>query len=145
MALPDVLALCVARGIRPRVASWVRGARPNRCASPRSGWEPALYYGGRPQLRADRVDVRGCAPGTRHTDPRRVTGAKPSAFAFWLFDLLGMEPGDSLADLYPGSGGISRAWAIFDARGLPVARAGERDVAASSRASRRDAVARIAG
>lgn len=46
----------------------------------------------------------------RTTDPARVIGAKPAAFAYWMFRLLGARRGDTLDDLYPGSGGIARAW-----------------------------------
>ena len=38
-------------------------------------------------------------------------GRKPLAFCRWLFDLLGMKAGDSLIDLFPGTGIVSRAWA----------------------------------
>ena len=34
-------------------------------------------------------------------------GAKPAAFCWWVFDLLGALPGDELVDLFPGSGGIT--------------------------------------
>lgn len=45
----------------------------------------------------------------RTSDPGRVIGAKPPAFAQWVFELLGAIP----ADIYRGSGGIDRAWRIF--------------------------------
>ena len=47
---------------------------------------------------------------------RGLTGAKPEGFCFWLFDLLGMQPGDVLEDLFPGTGGVSRAWDLWCAR-----------------------------
>lgn len=56
------------------------------------------------------VSPRG---GHRTTDPARVIGTKPPQFARWVLDLLGAAPGDRLDDLYPGSGGIGRAWAIY--------------------------------
>ena len=31
----------------------------------------------------------------------------------WIFTLLGAEPGDTLDDLFPGSGAVSRAWAAY--------------------------------
>ncbi|MGH8572084.1 MAG: hypothetical protein ACREX8_05855 [Gammaproteobacteria bacterium] len=34
----------------------------------------------------------------------------------WLFDLMGMVPGDHLVDLYPGSGIVGRAWAELSSR-----------------------------
>lgn len=49
----------------------------------------------------------------RATDPAWVTGAKPAAFARWMFDLLGATTADTLDDLFPGSGGIARAWTMF--------------------------------
>jgi hypothetical protein len=47
------------------------------------------------------------------TLPGRVTGAKPAAVCRWIFGLLGAEPGDTLDDLFPGSGAVTRAWAAF--------------------------------
>jgi hypothetical protein len=37
-------------------------------------------------------------------------GRKPVAFCAWLFDLLGMVPGDELVDLFPGTGIVARSW-----------------------------------
>jgi hypothetical protein len=59
----------------------------------------SLVYGSRPRL----------------TDPARVTGAKPARFCKWLFELLGAADGDELVDLFPGSGGVERAWRIYAA------------------------------
>ena len=56
----------------------------------------------------------------RLTDPNRVIWQKPAAFANWVFQLLGARPGDELHDLFPGSGGISRAWDIFNASSPPA-------------------------
>ena len=65
----------------------------------------------RPQAR--RVDsiVCGVAPVT--TLPGRVIGAKPAAVCRWIFDLLGAGPGDTLDDLFPGSGAVTRAWDAY--------------------------------
>lgn len=62
-----------------------------------AGVSDALEYVARPRL----------------SDPDRVIGAKPAAFCYWLFRLLGARRGDELHDLFPGSGGVSRAWAHF--------------------------------
>ena len=51
----------------------------------------------------------GVAPVT--TLPGRVIGAKPAAVCRWIFDLPGAGPGDTLDDLFPGSGAVTRAWA----------------------------------
>jgi len=113
-ALPAVLALCPA-GVR--VAAWFRGARPTRSARPRNAWEPVIYAGGRGVVSSwatdRRVDALRHGAGIRTTDPDRVIGAKPAVFCRWVFDLLGARPGDTLADLFPGSGAIGRAWHTY--------------------------------
>lgn len=130
-ALPMVLALCPP-GVR--VAAWVRGERPARSAGPLNAWEPVIYFGGRkdPSRAAThdasslqgrrveaspeysrRIDVLSYRPGVRRTDPARVVGAKPATFIRWMFDLLGAEPQDEFTDLFPGSGGVMRAWSVF--------------------------------
>ncbi|WP_155128688.1 hypothetical protein [[Actinomadura] parvosata] len=115
-ALPAVLALCPPT---VRVAAWHRGERPTVSRWPLNAWEPVIYVQGRPAnpscrtSATRRVDslVHGVSPMT--TLPGRVIGAKPAAFCRWIFDLLGAQPGDSLDDLFPGSGAVSRAWAAF--------------------------------
>jgi hypothetical protein len=42
---------------------------------------------------------------------------KPAAFAEWIFRLLGAVPGDTFADLFPGSGAITRAWHLYTSHG----------------------------
>lgn len=112
-ALPMVLGICAAAGADVRVAAWVRGPRRRaRARRPVQAWEPVVYRGGR-ELGAVRYDVLVHAARARTTDPGRVIGAKPAAFARWVFELLGAEAGDELVDLFPGSGGIGRAWSIY--------------------------------
>ena len=45
-----------------------------------------------------------------------LVGAKPEAFCAWLFAVLNLRPGDTLDDLYPGTGGVTRAWARYQAQ-----------------------------
>jgi hypothetical protein len=116
-AVRDVLASCPPG---TRLAAWVRGERATRHWRPLNAWEPVIYYRGRPYLSGPavrRTDVLVHGVGARTSDPRRVTGAKPAAFCYWLFDLLGALPGDELVDLFPGSGGVTRAWQIYASRG----------------------------
>ena len=68
-------------------------------------------------LEARRLDALVHVARIRTTDPRRVVGAKPAGFCWWLFDLLGALPGDELVDLFPGSGGIGRAWRLYSSAG----------------------------
>lgn len=115
-ALPVVLASCPPG---TRVAAWVRGERPTRSWGPLNAWEPVIYHGGRAHLHdpshesARRIDALVHHARPRTTDPNRVVGAKPAAFCAWLFDLLGAQPGDTLDDLFPGSGGVTRAWRYY--------------------------------
>lgn len=60
-----------------------------------------------------RIDSLIYRPGNRTTDPARVVGAKPAVFVRWIFDLLGALPGDEFVDIFPGSGGVARAWRIY--------------------------------
>jgi hypothetical protein len=104
-ALREVLALCPAE---VRVAAWVKpfaSFKPN--VNPGYCWEPVIFMGGRGHVRAD--------PTIRDFHSENITlkkgmvGAKPPGFCRWVFDLLGLRPGDQLADLYPGSGAVTEA------------------------------------
>lgn len=153
-ALPEVLGLAADLGLEVRVAAWVRGARAGRASGPRSAWEPVVYRGERrvpcsshDASPAGRADALVLTPRARTTDPQHVVGAKPAGFAWWLFELLGAQVGDELDDLFPGSGGIARAWSLLQAspraahdaspRGLPDA--SSKYSADASRAARPDA------
>jgi len=120
-ALPGILAEAVAQALPVRVAAWVRGARPAASAWPLPAWEPVVFTGGR-RLVQDARDVAHDAliyrARPRATDPRRVIGAKPATFCYWLFDLLGALPGDELVDVFPGSGGVARAFDAYNRRAV---------------------------
>ena len=119
-SLPEVLALCPP-GVR--VAAWHRGGRPARSCWPLSAWEPVIYCGGRQLIRdagdSRRADSITCGVSVVTTLPGRVIGAKPAAVCRWIFDLLGAGPGDTLDDLFPGSGAVGRAWTAFTSGGDP--------------------------
>jgi hypothetical protein len=109
-ALPVVLALCPP-GVR--VAAWHRGERATKSRYPLHAWEPVLYRGGRQVPGERRADSIVCGPGPLTTLPGRVIGAKPAVVCRWIFGLLGALPGDSLDDLFPGSGAVGRAWQAY--------------------------------
>lgn len=111
-SLRDVLGLCPHD---VRVASWHRGERRSRARRARSAWEPVIYRGGR--LR-DIPPHESCCDalawsGRQHSHPGALVGMKPAQFCVWMFGLLGARAGDTLVDLYPGSGAVTRAWQLF--------------------------------
>jgi hypothetical protein len=135
-ALAGVLASCPPAA---RVAAWFRGERSGRSYRPLSAWEPVIYCGGRAYLSSlqdRRVDALVHVARPRTTDPRRVVGAKPAAFCWWLFDLLGALPGDELVDLFPGSGGVARAWDLYAAAPRDASVADEDDASCLPRERR---------
>jgi hypothetical protein len=72
-------------------------------------------------------ELQGGVPDWLRAQPARgggsLPGRKPLAFCAWLFDCLGMLPGDELVDLFPGTGVVGRAWASVGAQ--PSARAAD--------------------
>lgn len=86
-----------------RVGAWVKpfasfkpGVNPGYC------WEPVIFSGGRkrgremPTLR----DWVSC----NITLKKGLSGAKPEPVVEWIADWLNMQPGDTVDDLYPGTG-----------------------------------------
>lgn len=103
-ALRLVLPLCPAGA---RVCSWVKpiGVSPQTFGI-HNTWEAVIVAGGR-RLRPGVPDHLRAQPARKWGS---LMGRKPVAFCAWLFDLLGMLPGDELIDLFPGTGAVSRAW-----------------------------------
>lgn len=108
-SLRDVLPLCPP-GVR--VCAWVKPIGiPKATNGLHSTWEPLIVCRGRQQ-----------PPGVRDfliAQPARfggsLAGRKPSAFVAWLFDCLGLQVGDELDDLFPGTGIVGRAWSSLGA------------------------------
>lgn len=91
-----------------RVGAWVKplvsfkpGVNPGYC------WEPVIWRGGR--KRGRQMDTARDWLAENITFRRGMTGAKPRAFGLWLLDLLNAQPGDTVDDLFPGSGAIGLA------------------------------------
>lgn len=93
-----------------RVMAWVK---PFAVFKPNVGvayaWEPVIVRGGRKRGR-DVPTVRDWV-SANITLKKGLVGAKPEPFANWLMDVLHVQPGDELVDLYPGTGIISRVFA----------------------------------
>lgn len=92
-----------------RVSAWVK---PFAAFKPNVGvayaWEPVIWRGGRPRTR-QQPTVRDWV-SANITMRKGLPGAKPSAFCWWLLELLNVEMGDSVIDLFPGTNSLSRAW-----------------------------------
>jgi len=92
-----------------RIGSWVKtfcSFKPN--VNPAYAWEPVIFKPARGYER-EALTIRDWIKGTI-TLKRGVIGAKPYYFCAWLFEILGADCEDEFADLFPGSGAVSRAW-----------------------------------
>lgn len=111
-SLLTILPMCPPRA---RVMAWVK---PFCSFKPGVGvayaWEPVIVCGGRPRSRAQ--DTARDWVSANITLQRGLTGAKPLAFCYWLFEVLNLEASDELADIFPGSGAVSQAWEIYRSR-----------------------------
>jgi hypothetical protein len=107
--LQQILVYCPKR---VRIGAWVKpfaSFKPG--VNPAYAWEPVIFMPAR-ENRRDKDTVRDWFSGNI-TMQKGVHGAKPFKFCYWLFDILGAEPGDTLDDLYPGTGIVSTAWASW--------------------------------
>jgi hypothetical protein len=109
VALREVLAVSP---LGTRVGAWVKPfASFKKGVDPAYAWEPVLFKTARKWSR-DQHTVRDWV-SCEITLRKGLAGAKPPAFCWWLFDLLGCEPGDEIHDLYPGTGAVTQAWASW--------------------------------
>jgi hypothetical protein len=104
-ALRDVLPMCppdvhVCPWVKPIAVTPATFGLHNR-------WEALIVRPGR-ELRPGKRDFLIATPAR---GGGTLVGRKPIAFCAFLFDALGLLPGDTLDDLFPGTGIVSRAWA----------------------------------
>lgn len=115
--LREIAALCPPE---TRVLAWCKPGPPFSVRVQYT-WEPVFLCGGRPWRKGDSTMVKDSLYAPPRTLPNNladghVIGAKPPEFCRWLFECLGAQSGDTLDDIFPGSGGIGRAWAAFVAQ-----------------------------
>jgi hypothetical protein len=128
---PDGWVMCLSspslRTILPmcppdvRVGSWVKPFavfKPN--VNPAYAWEPVIFRGGRRGDRS-RDTVRDWL-AKEITLKKGLVGAKPAAFCRWCLDLLGWQSGDTVDDLFPGTGVMGECVAALQGKhaGLPM-------------------------
>lgn len=95
-----------------RVMSWVKpfcAFKPN--VNPAYAWEPVIVRGGRRRTRQQTTARDWCSANI--TLRKGLSGAKPEAFCYWLFDVLNIQVGDTLSDLFPGTGIVTRCLQKF--------------------------------
>lgn len=110
--LKQILALCP-DGVR--VGAWVKpwaSFKPG--VNPAYAWEPVIFYGGR-KLGRDEATVRDWVSANA-TLKKGLSGAKPVKVCYWLFEMLGAQPGDEFHDLFPGTGIVTQAWESWNKR-----------------------------
>lgn len=114
-SLQYILSLCTGD---VRVLSWVKryhgflaGIRLQFC------WEPVIIRGGRqgPHIKGnytlrDWIEVSPEGFTFRKKPIDHVIGKKPRGFCYWLFECLGLQPGDDFVDMFPGTGAVNLAW-----------------------------------
>lgn len=106
-SLSDLLPLCP-KGIR--VMAWVKPFavfKPH--VNPAYCWEPVLVWGGRRRTR-EQPTVRDWIAQSI-TLRKGLVGAKPPEFCRWILEILNYQDGDTLDDLYPGTGIMGRTTA----------------------------------
>ena len=90
-----------------RVLAWVK---PFAVFKPNVGvayaWEPVIFRGGRRRTRQQRTVRDWISQGI--TLRKGLTGAKPPPFVHWLLDVLNVQPGDQVDDIFPGTGVVGR-------------------------------------
>lgn len=90
-----------------RVCVWVKTFHQIRPTTVQYAWEPLLLHGGRKDNKRKPM-VRDWLSAARAMR-KGLVGAKPEAFNNWVLDLLNYQPGDTLDDLFPGTGGMGVA------------------------------------
>ena len=103
-----------------RMAVWVKpfaSFKPN--VNPAYTWEGVAFKSARPNRRD--VDTVRDHHSENITLRKGLSGAKPPGFCVWVFGLIGAEPGDTLDDLYPGTGIVGECWAEWERRKSGVA------------------------
>ena len=103
-SLRFILPLCPPEA---HVCPWVKPIGVSRQTfGLHNAWEPLIVVPGR-ELRPGFRDWLSAQPA-RHGG--NLPGRKPIAFCVFLFRCLGLCAGDTLVDLFPGSGIVSKTW-----------------------------------
>lgn len=111
-----------------RIGSWVKSFSAfKKGVRPAYAWEPVIFRGGRnpsngyPHAPPPKDGKQNTPKDFFITEDdvweviicpitlkKGLTGAKPEAFCRWVLDLLNVQPGDELVDVFPGTGVMGR-------------------------------------
>lgn len=104
----------------PPTARWMAWFKPfaafKKNVSVAYAWEPVIIRPARKPVVSKRliyrdwIDESDEAVRESITMKRGLTGAKPERVCHWAFEMMGAATTDTLADLYPGTGAVGRAW-----------------------------------
>ena len=118
-----------------RIASWVKPfCAFKRGVRPAYAWEPIIYRGGRNPSnghphKPPEKGGKQTTPKDFHSAPimlqTGLVGAKPESFCRWVLELLNVQIGDFVVDLYPGTGAMTRV--IYDVTANEIGRASCRE------------------
>lgn len=96
-----------------RVCAWVKPFCAFKANVPVAyAWEPVLVHAVRKPVVDGQVVMRDWFSHPM-TVRRGLVGVKPLPVCRWLFAVAGLERGDELVDLFPGSGAVRLAWSGF--------------------------------
>lgn len=115
---------------------WVKGfAAFKRNVPVAWAWEPVIVKPARKPVVSKRLVMRDWILQSI-TLRRGLTGAKPEAVCHWAFEMVAARPDDTLDDLFPGTGAVTRAWDSwrlkFALPGDPMVRPGRKDAPSAS-------------
>jgi hypothetical protein len=113
-SLRVILPMCPADA---RIASWVKPfAAFKKNVTRAYTWEPVIFHRGRPRTREQ--DTWRDHLSEPIALRKGLTGAKPWKFCEWVLNGLNYKPGDTLDDLFPGTGIMGKVVAARD--GAPL-------------------------
>lgn len=107
VALPEIVPLCPP-GVR--FMAWVKPFAAFKKGVPVAyAWEPVIVKACRKPEVTGRIVMRDWI-AENITMQRGLTGAKPAKVCMWAFEMVGAQPQDTLVDLFPGTGAVTKAW-----------------------------------
>ncbi len=105
-SLRIILPMCPEQS---RVLVWVKPFAPFKPDwSVAFTWEPVVLVGGRKRTRQQRTVRDHLSEPIILKRGGSLAGAKPSAFVHWILDVLNVQRGDQVDDLFPGTGVVGR-------------------------------------